>query len=132
MSAKKTNISLFSAIEKLLNLFRMNLKKEKQYEWKVHHYNVISSISVYLCFELFLLFNIVDRKKIICIFSVKLCSFAILKVFLTQFWQLVFAVSNRLLNVLWYLWQKDDLLWVGSVTANLIREFSNIPMLVFI
>ena len=33
--------------------------------------------------------------KFICIFSVRLWSFAILKPFLTQFWQFVFAASNR-------------------------------------
>ena len=34
---------------------------------------------------IFLLFNIDDRMKFICIFSVRICSFAIFKAFLTHF-----------------------------------------------
>ena len=79
--------------------------------------------------KVLLLFNIVDRIKLICISSNKICSFPISKAFLTQFWQLIFGVSNRLLNFLLFLWHKDNLLWVGSLTANLVREFSNVPVL---
>ena len=121
---------MFSAIKKLINLFRMILKKEEKYEKYTTTNNAVSS-SIYFM-SIFLLFNIVDRMKFFCIFSVKLCSFAILKAFLTKFWQLVFAVSNRQPNFLWFLSQKNDLLWVGSVTANLIRQFSNVSMLFFI
>ena len=49
----------------------MILKKEERYEWKVHHYR---QCNIYFM-SIFLLFNIVDRMKFICIFSVKLCSF---------------------------------------------------------
>ena len=71
----------------------------------------------------------VDRMKFICILSVKLFSFAVLKALLTQFWQLVFAVSNRQPNFLWY---KYDLLRVDSFTENLIWEFSNLPSVFFV
>ena len=83
------------------------------------------SSSIYFM-SIFLLF------KFFCISLVKLCSFTILKAFLTQFWQLVFVVSNSQPNFLWVLWQNDNLLWVGFVTVNLIREFSNVPMLFFV
>ena len=35
------------------------------------------------------------------------------------------------LNFLWFFWQKDDLLWVASVIANLIWNFSNTTILFF-
>ena len=92
--------------------------------------NAISSSIHFL--SIFLRINIVNRIKLNCLFSVKLCSFAILKAFLTQFWQLVLPVSNRQPNSLWLLWQKDDQLRVGSITANLIWEFSNESMLLFV
>ena len=99
VSVKKIDISLLSAIEKLINLFKMILKKEKEVRMKGIPLQTMLLVAAFtLC--LFLLFNIVDIMKFICIFSVKLCSFAILKAFLTQFWQLVFAVSNRQPNFL--------------------------------
>ena len=70
--------------------------------------------------------------KCMCFFSVKLSSFAILKSFLTQFSQLVFAVWNSQPDFLWFLWQIDDLLRVGYIKANLMQEFSNVPVLFFI
>ena len=72
MSAKKTNVSLFTAIEKLLiNLFRTILKKEEKYKCKVndnfHSNNILRKqgqeeckVQVYKTFFLFL-FLLVDH-----------------------------------------------------------------------
>ena len=86
------------------------------------------SSSIYFMSTFFLLFHIVDGWNLFVFFLVKLCSFAILKAFLTIG---IFCIKPPAKPPV-IPWQKDDLLWIGSVTANLIWEFSNVPMLFFI